>query len=65
LTEEQIENNCYALNKCDQEGWGYAIMDYTDGKEFIDPKTRKLWKEARDKLIELKKYLMNFDNNDF
>lgn len=57
LTQEQIEDNARAYQTGEQEGWGYAVQDYTDGTEYKDPKTRKLWKEARDKLNELQDYL--------
>lgn len=40
-----------------QEGIGYPVQSYTDGKEFKDPKTRLLWKKASESLNELEKYL--------
>jgi len=34
----------------EREGLDYAIQHYTDGKEFANPKLRKLWREAGEKL---------------
>ena len=60
LKNDVKEDNRYAYWRGEQEGWGYAVMDYTDGSEFLDPKTRKLWFLAGNALIELKKYLKKF-----
>lgn len=59
LTEEQIESNKEALDRLEQEGTGYAVQHYTDGKEYLDPNTRILWKKAGDALNELERYLKN------
>lgn len=34
----------------ESEGLDYAIMYYTDGKNFENPKLRKLWRAAGEKL---------------
>ena len=65
LPQELKSSNADAYWRADQEGWGYAVMDYTDGQEFLDPKTRQLWKEAGDKLEELRSYLEQFKDEDF
>jgi len=60
FTPEQIKDNLRALNRCEQEGYGYAVINYSDGSEYIDPCTRKLWKEVAEKLNKLKNYLEQF-----
>lgn len=64
LTPEEKEDNQSAYWRGENEGWGYAVMYYTDGKEFIDSKTRELWKAAGDSLDELEVYLKQFKDEE-
>ena len=69
MTKEQEEQAIKASNsdaywRCEQEGYGYAVMDYTDGQEYLDPKTRKLWKEAGDAMDALRDYLESFKHEE-
>ena len=60
LTEEQIEDNHRAFITIENEGIGYAVDGYCGPDGFLDPETRRLWKQAGDALSELQSYLDNF-----
>ena len=59
LEEEKygdFDNN-KAISIIENEGIGYAVMNYCSYKEFTDPETRKLWRLADESLQNLKSHL--------
>jgi len=50
-------SNIDAENIIENEGISYAVQHYISWKEFEDPKTRILWKNAEKALYELEEYL--------
>lgn len=46
-----------AIQIIQSEGLGYAVYDYCSGSRFADPRTVKLWDEARAALQALGDYL--------
>lgn len=50
-------NDILVVERIEQEGLCYAVMDYMDETSIQNPETAKLWKEARVALEALSKYL--------
>ena len=62
--ESELLGNQEARNIIENEGLGYAVTGYIDGKYFKDPITRKLWEGAEKALSDLEIYLDEGEYND-
>lgn len=54
---ERRETNRWVCDTIENEGLAYAILDYTDSKDFVDRETARLWDEAEAALKALTKHL--------
>jgi len=58
------ESNKQALSIANEEGIGYAVTNYCNGDDFVDPKTKKLWNKAGEILRKLQKHLEKSTNEE-
>jgi len=58
MTKEELREEFeYILNKIDNEGLGYYLLDYTDSSEMPDEKSKELFEKANEALFAFKKYI--------
>ena len=56
-----LKDNKDAIYTIDNEGIGYALLDYTSGVTFENRTTARLWEEATIALCKLETHLSQWD----
>lgn len=54
-------NTCYVKAVIEEEGLGYAIVNYMGPENVLDPHLKKLWIDAERVLTAIERYIAPYD----